>query len=208
MLVRHAETAWSQSGQHTGSTDLPLLESGRQKAQLLAPGLAQEDVVAVLTSPLLRARQTCELAGFGARANVEDALVEWRYGQYEGLTTEEIRERAPGWDLWRDGAPEGESPAQVQSRLDPLVDELQKQQMAEGNVLVFAHGHVLQALALRWVGVELVDGPLFELGTGAVSRLGWKRESRVSETWNDTCYLRGLPDAQRPAPDQTPEGEL
>jgi broad specificity phosphatase PhoE len=190
VLVRHAETQWSQTGQHTGTTDLPLLEEGRHKAELLRAGLAGDQVALVLTSPLLRARETCDLAGFGARAVVRSELTEWDYGSYEGLTTDEIRQQDPTWDLWRDGAPGGESPQQVQSRLDPLVAELHGRRADRGDVLLFAHGHVLQALARRWVGVELTDGPLFELGTGSISRLGWKRESAVIETWNDRCHLR------------------
>ncbi len=190
VLVRHAETQWSQTGQHTSTTDLPLLDEGRRKAQQLGCALARDEVAAVLVSPLLRARQTCELAGFGADTHVRAELTEWNYGRYEGLTTEQIHRRAPGWSLWRDGAPGGESPAQVQRRLDALLVELSRRPQDRGNVLVFAHGHVLQALALRWVGVELTDGPLFELDTASVSRLGRKRTSRVIATWNDTCHLR------------------
>jgi broad specificity phosphatase PhoE len=190
VLVRHAETEWSKSGQHTGTTDLPLLEEGRRKAELLRAPLAESKAALVLTSPLRRARDTCEIAGHGDRAVLRPELVEWDYGSYEGLTTEQIRREQPGWDLWRDGAPGGESPRQVQSRLDPLVAELQAGSADEGDVLVFAHGHVLQALALRWVGVEITGGPLFELSTGSISRLGWKRESPVIETWNDRCHLK------------------
>jgi broad specificity phosphatase PhoE len=190
VLVRHAETQWSKTGQHTGTTDLPLLAEGRRKAELLRAPLAADVVALVLTSPLLRARQTCELSGYGDRATVRGELTEWDYGRYEGLTTEQVRQQDPTWDLWRDGAPGGESPQQVQDRLDPLITELQGRRAGRGNVLLFAHGHVLQALALRWVGVELIDGPLFELGTGSISRLGWKRESPVIETWNDQCHLR------------------
>ncbi len=189
VLVRHAETQWSKTGQHTSTTDLPLLDEGRRKAQQLRHALARDEVAAVLVSPLLRARQTCELAGFGADARVCPELTEWNYGRYEGLTTEQVHRQAPGWSLWREGAPGGESPAQVQRRLDALVDELSRRQ-ERGSVLVFAHGHVLQALALRWVGVDLTHGPLLDLDTASVSRLGWKRTSRVIATWNDTCHLR------------------
>ncbi len=167
VLVRHAETQWSQTGQHTGTTDLPLLEEGRHKAELLRAALAGNQVALVLTSPLLRSRETCDLAGFGSRATVCPDLTEWDYGSYEGLTTDQVGQQDPTWDLWRDGAPGGESPQQVQSRLDPLVAELQGRRADRGNVLLFAHGHVLQALALRWVGVELTDGPLVELAAGA-----------------------------------------
>jgi len=145
-----------------------------------------------MVSPLLRAQQTCELAGFGSDAHVRAELTEWYYGRYEGLTTEQVHGQAPDWNLWRDGAPGGESPAQVQRRLDALLGELSRPQHHR-NVLVFAHGHVLQALALRWVGVDLIDGPLLDLDTGSVSRLGWKRTSRVIATWNDTCHLRTAP---------------
>ncbi|GAC1609940.1 MAG: histidine phosphatase family protein [Mycobacteriales bacterium] len=191
VLVRHAETRWSQTGQHTGTTDLPLLAEGRRKAQLLGPALAHQDVACVLTSPLLRARETCELAGFGSCVSVRDELTEWNYGQYEGCTTEQVLHEDPSWLLWRDGAPGGESPQQVQQRLDPLIEEFVAEQPRPGAVLVFAHGHVLQALALRWVGVAVSAGPLFDLGTASVSRLGWKRESRVIQTWNDTSHLPG-----------------
>lgn len=189
MLVRHAETQWSQTGQHTSTTDLPLLDEGRRKAEQLRHALAADDVATVLVSPLLRAKQSCELAGFGADARVRPELTEWDYGRYEGLTTEQVHRQVPAWSLWRDGAPGGESPAQVQSRLDTLVAELGRRQDG-GSCLVFAHGHVLQALALRWVGVDLADGPLLDLDTASVSRLGWKRTSRVIATWNDTCHLR------------------
>jgi len=192
VLVRHAQTQWSQTGQHTSTTDLPLLDEGRRKAEQLGRALARDDVAAVMVSPLLRARQTCELACFGSDAHVRAELTEWDYGRYEGLTTEQIHRQAPDWNLWRDGAPNGESPAQVQRRLDTLLVELSRPQH-HGNVLIFAHGHVLQALALRWVGVELTDGPLLELDTASVSRLGWKRTSRVIATWNDTCHLSTAP---------------
>lgn len=191
VLIRHAETEWSQAGRHTGITDLPLLEEGRRRSLLIGAALRVEAVGIVLTSPLLRARQTCELAGFGATAKVREELTEWDYGEYEGLTTAQIREKDAGWLLWRDGAPGGESPEQVQARADTLVRELQSRPAAPANVLVFAHGHLLQALALRWVGVALTDGPLFALDTGSICRLGWKRETPVITTWNDTAHLRG-----------------
>ncbi len=126
-------------------TDLPLLDEGRGKAEQLGRDLARDDVAAVMVSPLLRARQTCELAGFGSDAHVRVELTEWNYGRYEGLTTEQVHRQAPDWNLWRDGAPNGESPAQVQRRFDTLLVELSRPER-RGNVLVFAHGHVLQAL--------------------------------------------------------------
>jgi len=148
VLVRHAQTQWSQTGQHTSTTDLPLLDEGRRKAEQLGRALARDDVAAVMVSPLLRAQQTCELAGIGSDARLRAELTEWDYGRYEGLTTEQVHGQAPDWNLWREGAPNGESPAQVQRRLDTLLVELSRPQH-HGNVLIFAHGHVLQALALR-----------------------------------------------------------
>ncbi|MFO7961342.1 MAG: histidine phosphatase family protein [Nitriliruptoraceae bacterium] len=189
VLFRHAETAWSLTGQHTGSTDLELTEAGRRKVALAGARLAERTFTRVLRSPLGRAAETAQLTGFADRAEVHDGLREWDYGHYEGLTTPEIRDRAPGWELYRDGAPGGESTDQVRARVDALVDELSELCREGGHALLFSHGHLLRALAVRWIGMPLAVGRLLELGTGSVSTLGWKRELRVIETWNDRAHL-------------------
>lgn len=188
-LVRHAETAWSQSGQHTGSTDLPLLEEGRHKAGRIAERLGGAHYARVLTSPLRRATETCWLAGYGDVAETRDELREWDYGDVEGLTTDEIRAHYPGWLVWRDGAPGGEGPEDVAGRVDRLVAELAGVCADGGDALVFGHGHLLVALGVRWVELPMVEGRRLALGTGSLSRLGWKRELRVIDTWNDTGHL-------------------
>jgi broad specificity phosphatase PhoE len=187
-LVRHAETAWSRSGQHTGMTDLELTERGRERGARLRRALAGQDFARVFSSPLSRARDTAELAGFGDRVELREELVEWRYGEYEGLTTPAIREQRPGWDLWVDGAVGGESPAQVQTRVDRFVAELEG---IDGSVAVFAHGHLLRALGVRWAGLPTAAGARWLLDAGTVSVLGWKRGERVVVRWNDDCHQRG-----------------
>src|SRR5437764_7448329 len=148
VLVRHGETEWSRSGQHTSRTDLPLIEEGRERAQALAPLLTGWEFSLVLTSPLRRARETCELAGFADRAAICEDLREWDYGDYEGLTTPQIREERPGWSLWRDGCPNGEQPDEVGARADRALDRLRS---GDGNALAFAHGHIFRVIAARWI---------------------------------------------------------
>lgn len=189
VLARHAETEWSLSGQHTGTTDLPLTETGRHKTELIGRRLAGRRFTRVLTSPLARALDTCRIAGFGKVAEVRDELREWDYGKYEGLTTTAIRAQKPGWELWHDGAPGGESPDDVEQRANRLVDELCDMREHGGDVLVFGHGHMLRALAVRWVGLPIAAGRLFRLSTGTISTLGWKRELRVIDVWNDGSHL-------------------
>lgn len=189
VLVRHAQTEWSISGQHTGTTDLPLTDGGRALTEHLHDRLAGEPFGRVLTSPLRRATETCEIAGFRAKAEICDDLVEWDYGTYEGRTTADIRCEQPGWDLWRDGAPGGESPADVAARLDRVVASLVRSCEQGHDVLVFGHGHGLTALAIRWLELPIVHGRHLELGTGSVSTLGWKRELRVLKAWNDQSHL-------------------
>jgi broad specificity phosphatase PhoE len=184
VTVRHGETEWSISGRHTGSTDLPLTEVGRERAVALGPMLAPYEFALVLCSPLLRARETCALAGFeDSRVELCDDLREWDYGDYEGLTTPEIRERDPDWTLWRDGCPGGESPAEIGARADRALARLSA---ADGDAIAFAHGHILRVLGARWVDLPVAGGALLFLSTGAVSELGYERETAVLRSWNLT----------------------
>ncbi len=166
---------------HTGRTDVELTEHGRQQARLLRRGLEGRNFDRVITSPLSRAVETCSLAGLGDGAERSGALLEWDYGEYEGLTTQQIREHRPGWVLWRDGCPGGETAADVGARVDPLVAELRQ---ADADVALFAHGHVLRVLAARWLGLEPQSGALLALSTGTLSALGWERETPVVRRWN------------------------
>jgi broad specificity phosphatase PhoE len=180
-LLRHGETEWSLNGRHTGVTDVPLTKNGRMAAQLLRPILARETFGLVLTSPLQRARETCELAGLGERANVERDLMEWNYGEYEGLTTEQIRMTRPGWSVFRDGCPGGELPEQIGTRADRV---LTKVRAAEGNVALFAHGHILRVFAARWINLSPSYGEHFLLDTATLNVLGYYRESPAFKVWN------------------------
>jgi broad specificity phosphatase PhoE len=181
VLVRHGETEWSRAGKHTGRTDVPLTERGRAEAAALGAFLRQRQFVLVLTSPLSRAVETCRLAGLGERAQVRDELMEWDYGAYEGRTTLEIRKERPGWSLWSDGVPEGETAADVGARVDRVLAELRA---PDGDAAVFAHGHVLRVLAARWLGLDPADGSLFALDTATLSVLGYERETSVIRRWN------------------------
>jgi probable phosphoglycerate mutase len=183
VVVRHGETEWSAAGRHTGHTDLPLTEQGRERARRLGPQLSGRRFSLVLCSPLLRARQTCELAGFGEVAEICDDLHEWDYGDYEGLTTPQIREQRPDWSLWRDGCPGGESPSQVGERADRV---LRRFGDAEGDGLAFAHGHILRVVAARWVSQPTGFGARLALSTGSLSTLGFERETEVVAEWNRT----------------------
>ena len=179
VLARHGETEWSASGQHTSRTDIPLTERGREAARALSTRLATHEFALVLASPRRRARETAELAGFAP--GLEPDLTEVDYGSYEGRTTPEIRERRPGWTLWADGTPDGESLAAAGARADRV---LARAQAAGGDVLLFAHGHILRVLAARWLGLPPERGASFALGTATLSELGFERESRVLERWN------------------------
>jgi broad specificity phosphatase PhoE len=181
VLARHGETEWSRDLRHTGRTDLPLLESGRREAERLGAELRGRGFELVLTSPLQRAMDTCRLAGLGDEAQITDVLLEWDYGEYEGITTKQIRETRPGWFLWRDGCPGGETAADVAARVDPLVERLAG---LEGDVALFSHGHVLRVLTARWLRLEPEAGALFTLGTGTLSILGFERETRAIKRWN------------------------
>jgi len=179
--VRHGETAWSATGRHTGTTDIPLTPRGRELAEHLRPVLAEQRFALVLTSPLLRARETCELAGLGGEAETDDDLIEWNYGAYEGRTAAEIREAAPGWVVFRDGCPGGESPADVGARADRVIA---RARAVEGDVIAFAHGHLLRVLVARWIGMEPSAGQSFLLDTGTVGVLGYYREVPAIKIWN------------------------
>jgi len=188
-LARHGETAWSLSGQHTGMTDLPLTDRGEQTAQRLRSRLNGLTFTKVFTSPLQRARRTCELAGFGAVAEIDPDLVEWNYGQYEGLRGAEIRAKRPDWNLFRDGCPGGESPQQVGLRADRVISRVRALQ---ANVLLFTSGHFIRVLACRWLGLEpTANSRYFMLSTASVSALGYENDlSRpVIRFWNDTRHV-------------------
>jgi broad specificity phosphatase PhoE len=181
VLVRHGETEWTLSGQHSGRTDVPMTEAGRRQVAEVAPRLEGREFALVLSSPLSRAWETAELVGFGDRAERSDDLMEWDYGAYDGVTTADIRKDRPGWTVWADGVPDGETVEQVGARADRL---LARAREAGGDVLLFSHGHFLRVLAARWVGLAPADGRLLALGPGSVSVLGWERENPVIVTWN------------------------
>ncbi|MCW5251834.1 MULTISPECIES: histidine phosphatase family protein [unclassified Streptomyces] len=193
LLARHGQTEWSLSGKHTGRTDVPLLEEGRRGAGLLGERLHRAPLdglpgVEVRTSPLSRARETCDLAGFGERAATWDALLEWHYGEYEGLKPEEIQALRPGWLIWRDGVPGGESPAEVSARADEVVAWARE---ADRDVLVFAHGHILRAIGARWLGLPVDFAARIRLNPTSLSILGWAYGDPAIEAWNDLGHLAG-----------------
>ncbi|MCW2767121.1 MAG: Phosphoglycerate mutase [Nocardioides sp.] len=179
-LVRHGQTEWSRDGRHTSTTDLPLLPEGEEVALGLRARLAEPDFALVLTSPRLRARRTAELTGFADAEQAED-LAEWAYGDYEGITTDEIRKSVPGWTVWTHPSPGGESAADVARRLDRVVERVRA---TDGPVLVFGHGHSLRVLAARWLGLPGTDGRLLRLDTATVSVLGYERGTAVVLRWN------------------------
>jgi broad specificity phosphatase PhoE len=187
VLARHGETAWSLSGQHTSFTDLPLTERGEANARALCARLWGQQFAQVFTSPLKRARQTCDLAGF-EEAEVDPDLVEWNYGEYEGQTTAQIQTVRPGWILFRDGCPGGESPQQVGVRADRVLARLRG---IEGHVLVFSSGHFLRVLAARWLGLPASEGRLFHLSTASLSVLSYEHslEEPVLRLWNDDRHV-------------------
>ena len=199
VLVRHGETEWSRDLLHTSHTDIPLTDNGRREAERLREALAGRTFELVLASPMQRAAETCRLAGLDAAAETTDALLEWDYGEYEGITTKEIRESRPGWFLWRDGSPGGETAAEVGTRVDPLVERFMQ---AEGDVAVFSHGHLLRVLCARWLGLEAEAGALFALGTGTLSTLGFERETRVIRQWN--APVAAAPSASPASPAEAP----
>jgi broad specificity phosphatase PhoE len=182
VLVRHGETEWSVSGQHTGNTDIPLTDAGRRQAEALGARLSAWTFVRVLSSPLSRALETCRLAGLGDRAEITDDLREWDYGEYEGRRTVDIRQERPGWGLWRDGVPAGETVADVGRRVDRVLDAARA---ADGDVALFAHGHVLRVAGARWIDLPPAHGAHLGLSTATISVLGWERETPAIHRWND-----------------------
>lgn len=191
-LARHGETAWTLSGQHTGLTDLPLTPRGEDNARALGERLRGLSFSLVLTSPLQRARRTCDLAGYGAVAVVDRDLVEWNYGDYEGKRTAEILQARPGWQLFRDGCPGGESPADAGARADRVIARVRA--ALPGNVLLFSSGHILRTLAARWLGLPPAGGRYFLLGTASISALGYEHDvsEPVHRFWNDTRHVTAL----------------
>ncbi|MGC5563243.1 histidine phosphatase family protein [Streptomyces sp. FR-108] len=191
LLARHGQTQWSLSGKHTGRSDIPLLDEGRRGAKLLGERLHRAPLdglpaAEVLTSPLARARETCEIAGFGDRATPWDALMEWDYGAYEGLTPDEIRADRPDWLIWRDGVPGGETLAEVSARGDEVVERVRA---GERDVLVFAHGHILRSIGARWLGLDIDFAARVRLNPTSLSVLGWAYGEPAIETWNDCGHL-------------------
>jgi len=186
-LARHGETAWSVSGQHTGHTDLPLTQRGERNARQLGKRLEGLAFAKVFTSPLQRAVRTCELAGIGTMAEVDHDLLEWDYGRYEGRRTDEIRAERPDWQLFRDGCPGGESPAQVGARADRVVNRVRA---IQGDVLLFSSGHFLRMLAARWLGLEPSTGRYFVLSTASLSALGYEHDlsQPAIRLWNEICH--------------------
>ena len=190
VLVRHGQTEWSLSGQHTGTSEVPLTDEGRRQGELLGRRLADRRFERVLCSPLSRAHETCRLANLSEQAHVRDDLREWDYGRYEGRTTADIRTEDPGWYLWKDGAPDGESAAEVGERADRVITELRE---LDGDAVAFAHGHVLRVLAARWLELPAAAGGRFGLDTGTLSVLGWEHEFTAIWLWNDDAHLLDAP---------------
>ena len=181
VLVRHGETEWSRDKKHTGRTDIPLTEKGEGEARAAAPLLEGFEFTRVVASPLSRALETCRLAGLGDRVGTDEDLLEWDYGEYEGITTAEIHETRPDWVLWRDGCPGGESPADVGARADAFLASVAGE---SGDVAVFGHGHMLRVITARWLELEAAAGARFVLGTATLSVLGWEHDWHTIRTWN------------------------
>jgi broad specificity phosphatase PhoE len=185
-LVRHGETEWSKSGRHTGRTDIPLTATGEQQGQALGRQLAAHRFALVLTSPLKRARETCRLAGFADVAQVSEDLSEWDYGIYEGRTTAAVRAEQPGWSIWTTTVPQGETVEQVGARAQRIIEQADA---AAGDAALFAHAHVLRILAACWIGLPPIHGRNLTLGTASLSVLGYERETRVIQVWNQDWRL-------------------
>lgn len=186
LLARHGQTEWSVNGRHTGHTDIPLTDEGRVQAKALGARFGGIEFALVLSSPLARALDTCCLAGLGDVAVEDPDLKEWDYGEYEGITSDEIHQTRPGWTVWADGAPGGESPEQVGIRADRVVERLEA---ADGLCAVFGHGHMLRVLAARWVGMPTAAGAKFALSPATLSGLGREHDDRVLSLWNDGSHF-------------------
>ena len=186
VLIRHGETEWARDGRHTGRTDIPLTELGRSQATVLGDRLRGRRFTGVLTSPLSRARDTCRLAGLVDQARISDDLMEWDYGAYEGRRTRDIRREVPGWTVWRDGAPGGETATDVGVRSDRVIAQARAE---GGEIVLFSHGHLLRVLTARWLGLDAAFGRLFALAPATISILGYEREQPVIVRWNDRCHL-------------------
>ena len=182
-LLRHGATEWAKNGRHTGSTDLPLLPEGEDEARQLEPALTSHSFAAVLSSPLQRAKRTCELSGLGQQRRILETLREWNYGDYEGITTPEIRKSIPNWTVWSHGCPNGENAEAMQKRCEQTI-AIALAEPGEGDVALFAHGHVLRALTGTWLGLGAIGGRLFQLGTGTICILGFERGQRGIARWN------------------------
>jgi probable phosphoglycerate mutase len=180
-VIRHGETEWSLNGRHTGTTDIPLTKNGRELATKLRSVLREQTFALVLVSPLNRARETCALAGLGEKAVVDPNLMEWNYGEYEGLTPAQIHRSHPGWMIFRDGCPGGETPAEIGSRVDRVIARVRN---CAGNIALFAHGHVLRVMGARWIGLPAESGQSFLLDTGTISVLGHYRGVPAIKVWN------------------------
>jgi broad specificity phosphatase PhoE len=180
-LIRHGETEWAKSGRHTGLTDIPLTDAGREQAGFLLPIFDDVKFARILSSPLQRALETAKLAGLSSRLELDKELLEWDYGGYEGLTTAQIRERVPGWSIWTNACPGGETINQISERADRVVAKLSA---IEGNIAIFSHGHFLRVLVSRWIGLSADHGRHFLLGTSTLSILGYEHETQVIKTWN------------------------
>jgi probable phosphoglycerate mutase len=189
MLVRHGQTEWSVSGKHTGRTDIPLTDLGRRQADALGEILGGTELALVLCSPLIRAWETMERAGYATEGVATDDLLEWDYGAYEGRRTADIRTEIPGWSVWTHPIVDGESVDEVGARADRAIARALS---VDGPVAMFAHGHVLRILAARWMGLPAVTGRNLRLDTATVSTLGWERENRVLRHWNEACHLRSM----------------
>lgn len=187
-LARHGETEWSVTGQHTGRTDLPLTEEGGRQAKRLGARLAGADFALVLVSPLSRALETARLAGFGDVAEVDPDLIEWDYGAYDSLTAAEIRQERPGWTPWHGGYPGGETLDELAARADRIVRRVRP---VDGDVALFAHGHILRVIAARWLEQPAIEASHYYLATATLSVLAWERETPVIERWNEACQLEG-----------------
>ena len=186
-LVRHGETEWSRTGQHTGRTDIPLTDVGRDQAVELGKRLRGHEFGLVLTSPLSRAAETARIAGFGDAVRTDD-LMEWDYGDFEGRTTDDIRESLPGWTIWAGPWRGGETAIDVGARVDRVISRCLDPSV-RGDSLLFAHGHVLRVLTARWLDQPPAAGAYYALGTATIGILGWERQNRVIETWNEACHL-------------------